>query len=277
MLKGPDSRSSVRSHLLRILLGVLLMGVVSVGVVAYTFTGDRGVLVRNSLVVQQASDSDFLWRPDDPPPGFLQEFNPPPDLFVAVADSLRMLRAHNGPFDMESARLLVEWIHRTPGDERPIRSNTEETYRMIVDEGWGYCADYTRASIAILHAMGIPVRHWGLGFGDFGAAHTFLEVFLEEYDDWVFLDPFFAFYLRPPNSDVPLSVRQFRDALLEEEPDLASWVQVIGDSIFSFPDEESLIIYYSQAANSPLKYPRPGLRSGVSLSGAKTPPSGSRA
>lgn len=242
-----EARSRVTSHLVRVLLGILLMGVLGTGVLAYAFTEDRAVLVRNSLVIQGASESDFLWRPDAPPPGYLAESRPVPDLFQAVADSLRMLRGSNGSFDMEAAELLVGWIHRTPGDERPIRANTKKTYRLIVDEGWGYCADYTRTSIAILHALNVPVRHWGTGMGDLGAAHTFLEIFVEEYDDWVFLDPFFAFYVRSPESGRPLSALEFRDALLDESsPDPR--VEVIGDGIFGFPNRESILIYYRSAA-----------------------------
>lgn len=248
MSQGSKAKPALTGPLVRVLIGLVLMAIVGVGVVAYAFTEDRAVLVRNSLVIQGSSEGDFAWRPDSPPPGFLAELNPPPDLFQAVADSLRMVRGSNGAFDMEAARQLVEWMHRTPGEERPIRGNTQETYRLIVDEGWGYCADYIRASMAILHALGVPVRHWGMGFGDMGAGHAFLEVFLEEYDDWVFLDPYFAFYVTSPETGRPLSALEFRDALTNEAaPDPE--VQIIGDGIFSFPDRESILIYYRGAAD----------------------------
>ena len=247
MSQGSKAKPALTGPLVRVLIGLVLMGIVGVGVVAYAFTEDRAVLVRNSLVIQGSSEADFAWRPDSPPPGFLAELSPPPDLFQAVADSLRMVRGSTGVFDMEAARLLVEWMHRTPGDEQPIRGNTQETYRLIVDEGWGYCADYIRASMAILHALGVPVRHWGMGFGDLGAGHAFLEVFLEEYDDWVFLDPYFAFYVTSPETGRPLSAVEFRDALTNDgTPD--PQVEIIGDGIFSFPDRESLLVYYREAA-----------------------------
>lgn len=253
MSHGSQPQSRVTRHLIRALFGIVLIGGLGIGVLAYAFTGDRGTLVRNSLVIHDGSESDFLWRPDAPPSGFLAELNPPPALFQAVADSLRILRGSNGvmetpgEFDMEAAKLIVEWLHRTPGDERPIRGNAQETYRLIVDEGWGYCADYIRASMAILHALGVPVRHWGMGFGDMGAGHAFLEIFLEEYDDWVFLDPYFAFYVTSPETDRPLSAREFRDALLDESAGDPT-VEIIGDGIFTFPDTQSLLTYYRDAA-----------------------------
>ena len=246
----PEQRSGrpgPARHFVRSLVGLLVMILLAFGVISFVFTEDRGVLVRNSLVVEDSSPTDFIWSPGSPPAGFRSELLQAPPLIRAVADSLRAERNGAFSFDMEAAEALVKRLHRTHGDERPIRGNPEDTYRLIVDEGWGYCADYTRTSMAILHALEVPVRHWGMGFGDLGAGHTFIEVYMEEFGEWVFLDPFFAFWVRSPETARPMSAIHFRDALLDGgSPNPV--VEVIGEGIFSFPDEESILVYYRGAA-----------------------------
>jgi len=242
----PDSRWVGRNpfrHVGRACIGLLVFHAVAATTLAWGLATERGALVRNSLLIQGTSVQDFYWPPESPPPDFRSEVVQPPEIFLALADTLMADREPGETFDLEAAESLVRWLNRTPGDGFAIRADTESTYRLIVDEGWGYCADYVRVAMAIFHAFGVPVRHWGFGFGNLGGGHAFLEIFLEGFDNWIFIDPYYGFWIRSPETGQPLSGKAFRNALLDPNGQLPL-VEPILEHFRELEDSEALLAFY---------------------------------
>lgn len=200
--------------------------------------------LRNSLIAEVGDHSAFDWTPGNSPPAFHMESEAAPDMFIEAAENLTSLQS--GTHRLWRAALeLSDHLAEGPGIGGRIQSNTAETYKMILSEKAGYCADYRRAFSGLAHAARIPVRQWGMTFDDFGEeGHAFSEIFSPQWNKWIFLDSYYSFYVEDPMTKVPLSVLELSRALRSGAPFERLHVVRITPERFTFDTDESALTYY---------------------------------
>lgn len=232
-----------RSSASRAVAAALLAVITVVVTLGYALDENRGALVRNSLVAERATGEDFNWHPSDRPVSFRGESYPAIPKFSRVLDSLAWSGSLSVPDPLPMGKAIVQHLHSVPGNEVAIRSDLRTTYRSIVDDGDGYCADFTRVFIAFAHSLGIPVRHWGMGIQNMGPGHTFVEIYSEDIGDWIFLDPYFSFYMIDRATGGPVSVLELIDMVDVDPTSIA--VVPIETPGFTFPTPEDALAYYT--------------------------------
>jgi hypothetical protein len=205
------------------------------------------VKFRNALLLEVGAPDAFDWRPASRPADFQEErAASPPELREAVRGAVDS-ESRNSEFRtaLDLARHLAKNRQRGAA---PIQKSTLETYRTIVGEGQGYCADFTQVFNGLAHAAGLEVREWGMSFEGYGGnGHAFSEVFDRGLDQWVFVDSFYSFYVTN-HTGRPLSATQLRDRLLAGSSDLH--VEPIVAEKFGFKSPERALAYYGRGAAS---------------------------
>jgi hypothetical protein len=203
--------------------------------------------IRNFLVADVGSVGDFAWAGDAFPPGFRQERGPVDKEFIKIAETYAAQTAdsvHGGRAWATSLR-LAEHLVSGPGRGEAVQSTTSQTYKAIVFDGKGYCADYTQVFNGLAHASHIPVREWGMSFDSFGGnGHAFNEIWDERLKQWVFIDVFNSFYVVSRQTRKPLSVMEFHTALKTEVPSSTIEVKMIDPARFGFAKVNNALKYY---------------------------------
>jgi hypothetical protein len=205
------------------------------------------VKFRNAMVVKIGPADVFDWRPATRPTDFREEHTEaPPEIRDAVSAAV-------GSGSRNSEFLTALDLARHLGKNRqreapPIKKSTLETYREIVGQGQGYCADYTQVFNGLAHAAGLEVREWGMSFEGYGGnGHAFSEVFDRGRDQWVFIDSFYSFYVTD-HTGRPLAASELRDRLLTLSSDVH--VEPIVAEKFGFKSPERALDYYRRGAAS---------------------------
>ena len=191
-------------------LGVLVLAVLSLA--PYLTSSTELVRIRNALVLIDETGHGFDWTPDSMPPDFVLERGPTDPVFVAAAGRLG-LAGMNSDWDRVTAisRHLLSNPHLVG---TPIQSGLRDTYRYILDDGTGYCGDFTRVFMAFAIAAGIPVRAWSFSFDGFGGhGHIWPEIWNRQLKRWQLVDIFNNFYFEGQDG-VPVSALEFRQAML---------------------------------------------------------------
>lgn len=208
-----------RLTILIVLTALLLLAPVvrlALWAVPYDIESSReSVRLRNSLIASVGTAEDFSWTPEAIPQGFLVESGPIPDELSRAATGLMdALPADASNFD--KALAIAGHMRSHKGRSDPIVSSTTETYRRIIQDGDGFCSDYTQVFNGLALASGIPVREWGAAFDGYGGqGHAFNEFYDFTLAKWVFIDAFGSFYVRDAKTESPLSGQEFRDYLLK--------------------------------------------------------------
>lgn len=226
-----------------LIIGIVAM-VAVLGVLAALLTPPIEMTrFRNSLLASVGEPAEFDWTADSPPVGFRQESLPAPTPLHDVA-------AVSSERDAASAmQILVEHLRIRPKRRGPIQSNTLEAYRIIREEGRGYCADYTQVFNGLAHAASLPVREWGMSFDRFsGDGHAFSEVYDHETGRWIFVDPMHGFFVRDRATERPMSVLDFRERLAGEDAFASIEVVPIGNA-FMFDSAREAYDYYRAGAD----------------------------
>ncbi len=170
------------------------------------------VRLRNALVVADGATATFDWTPANWPADFLLERGPADPVFLAAVQRLRLAEMRT---DWERATAISAHLLGHPKlTGTPIQSNLTDTYRQILDNGTGYCGDFTRVFMAFALASGIPVRAWAFtsnGFG--GEGHIWPEIWNRQLNRWQLVDIFNNFYFRG-DAGVAVSALEFRNAML---------------------------------------------------------------
>lgn len=208
------------------------------------------VQLRNALLYEVAPAGAYDWTPAKVPQDFMLERAPAPHAVEDFAlDALRNSADSEFGKALQLAAALVR--NRTVdwrGDAEPIQADTQTTLTAISQQGLGYCADYTQVLMGLAHAAGIQVREWGMAFGAYGGeGHAFVEVYDHTLEKWVFLDPFFSFYVTS-QTGVPLSAGEFREALLSGHAGETVHLVPIDAAKFGFKSPEHALKYYNRGA-----------------------------
>ena len=180
----------------------------------YLTGGTELVRLRHALVLGDDIDAQAAsWQPPQQPAGFLAERVVPDASFVAVA---RELKLEQLPDDWARALAITAHLRGSAPAllGEALRADLKGTYRGIVDQGNGYCADFIRAFNAIAVAGGMVVRSWAFSFDGYGGhGHIFAEVWNRQAQAWQLLDVFNNYYF-VDGGDKPVSALAFRQALL---------------------------------------------------------------
>jgi len=213
-------------------------------VLTKAYPSSEAVRLRNALILDVGADPDFNWTPHEPPADYLMERRKPLPEFVADAQRVAGDSVHG---DWPKALALAAMLTKNARRVGPIQANLYSTYRAILDEGRGYCADYVDAYLALSHAAGLPVRVWAFSFDGFGGhGHAFVEVFDGLRQKWLFLDVFNNVHAIDATTGEPLSAIEFREFALGKRE--APIIRRNGPSRLGFSIESKLVDYYRRGA-----------------------------
>ncbi len=213
MLVGANQPSRLASRWRRCAwfsLAVLVLTVLSLA--PYLTSSTELVRMRNALVLIGEKGHGFDWTPDSIPPDFMLERGPADPVFVEAAGRLG-LAGMSSDWDRVSAisRHLLSNPHLVGN---AIQSDLRDTYRHILEDGTGYCGDFTRVFMAFAITAGIPVRAWSFSFDGFGGdGHIWPEIWNRQLKRWQLVDIFNNFYFVGQDG-VPISAAEFREAML---------------------------------------------------------------
>jgi len=210
----------------------------------------ESVRLRNSIIASVgAFPQDFTWEPGQVPADFLQENSPIPEGFKKIAASV-LGNVPNQISEFDKARLIA--VHLVQAQQRRggyIMADTAKTYQLIVNDGRGYCADFTEVFNGIAYAAGIPVRKWGLAFDGFGAGHAFNEIYDRSLHKWVFIDSFNSMFVEDSATGAPLSVLEFQSLLRTGNGTDGYRIVPIVASKFGFHSVDVAADYYRRGAD----------------------------
>ena len=230
-------RAGVAANLVALLL---LAGYV----LSQAYPSTEAVRLRNALLITRGATADFGWTPKQAPAGFMAEQRVPlPEFLSAV----RAAGVDSQAGDWEKALALAGMLTRSAQDKGAISSDLVTTYRGIVDEGRGYCADFTSVYLGLAVAAGLFAREWAFSFDGFGGhGHAVIEIFDRQRDKWVFLDVYNNVHAVDAASGQPLSALEFRDFALGRRP--APIIRPNGPGRRPYSIEAKLVEYYRRGA-----------------------------
>lgn len=191
-------------------LAVLFLSILSLA--PYMTSSTELVRMRNALVLIEERGHGFDWTPDSMPADFMLERGPADPVFVEAAGRLG-LAGMSSDWDKVSAisRHLLSNPHLVGTANQ---SDLRDTYRRILEDGTGYCGDFTRVFMAFAITAGIPVRAWSFSFDGFGGdGHIWPEIWNRQLKRWQLVDVFNNFYFQGQDG-VPISAAEFRQAML---------------------------------------------------------------
>lgn len=197
-------------------VAVLLLCALSLA--PYLTASTELVRLRNALLLMDGETRSFDWTPDAVPADFMLERGAPDPLFVDAANRLGLAAMAS---DWERVTAISRHLLGNPRlDGPPIQSDLRDTYRRIIDNGDGYCGDFTRVFMAFAIAEGIPVRAWSFSLDGFGGhGHVWPEIWNRQLGRWQLVDIYNNFYF-PGRDGVPMSALDFRRTLIEQPASL---------------------------------------------------------
>lgn len=236
--------SPVPERWLRLVLAasmLLLLGLALV-VLSFAYPSTEGARLRNALLLDFEPLGDTNWKPDRPPAAFRSERLPmPASIRAGAAEAM----SGAGTGDLEIAKALAGQLlrHATRGG-RIDSFDVAETYRTILDQGTGYCADLIDSFIALSHAAGVAVRPWAFSFDGLGGhGHILVEIFDRQRGRWVMMDVFNNVLALDRRTGEPLDAMTFRTMFIADR-DSIRFVP-IGPWRQEFPVYAKLVEYYA--------------------------------
>lgn len=124
--------------------------------------------------------------------------------------------------DTEKVERILHWVAkqwRHDGNNEP-RKNDALSILEEVGEGKNFrCVEYAIVASACLNAVGLKARTLGLMTSDVetrksGAGHVAVEVYLDDLEKWVFVDP--QWDAIPVLDGIPLNAVEFQQALTRD-------------------------------------------------------------
>jgi len=121
--------------------------------------------------------------------------------------------------DTERAKSIVHWVHkqwRHHGGNEPRKRDAISILEEVKEGKRFRCVEYTIVASACLNAIGLKTRPLGLMTKDVerrksGAGHGVCEVFLNDLNKWVFIDP--QWDALPILNRIPLNAVEFQQAI----------------------------------------------------------------
>lgn len=170
------------------------------------------VRLRNALLLQPGvyPAAAFDWSGDAAPPDFVHEVATDP-FFVQQAAALGLDRLDN---DWERVLAISrQLLSHHPLVGTPLQADLHTTYAQILQQGRGYCGDFTRVFMALALSVGMPVRAWSFSLDGFGGeGHVWPEIWNRQLRQWQLVDVFNNSYFVGADG-LPLSALALRLAL----------------------------------------------------------------
>lgn len=243
------------------------------GVILYTLATDAAIPRLAIWPIKESNEqSDFYWSPDNHPEGFY--FEQP----THKLDSLRQeMDKVIDPGDDQLSKILniADHVYKialaSSDDGGKLRWDSAEAVVRQINEGRGgaHCFHFSIMFSAYLSSVGVKNRLWSLeGSNTFLSyqRHSIVEVFLEDKQKWILVDAFWGAYFTPPNDDVPYSVFELRDDMLNVNQDKAVIRRLSGevytDSAFRAKYHEILPSVFLRYGNDFINKYNPKLRYG---------------
>jgi hypothetical protein len=229
-------------------IGIAANSIALAGVIGYVlwraYPATAAVRLGNAMLLAPESSDGFDWFPPRFPRDFLVERLPAPREFREVVDALGL---DDRMGDWEKALALASHLIERAGDLGPVRADPLNTYRAIRD-GYGYCADFVKAFLALAHTAGLTVRQWGFSFDGFGGhGHTLVEVYDRRRGRWLLLDVFNNFHAVDGDGEQPLGALECREVLLS--PKGALRMRPNGPGRPGFVHPETALEYYRRGVH----------------------------
>gem|GEM_PF-43298 len=147
------------------------------------------VRIRNALHFAALDPAEFEWTPNNLPADFLLDRLPPSAEFTALAQRLRVGADDDWTYALAISRHLLASAAKLQGS--PVMADLAVTYRLITEQGKGYCADFVRVFQAIAVAGELPMRSWAFSFDGYGGhGHIVVEIWNRQLRRWQLLDVF---------------------------------------------------------------------------------------
>lgn len=220
---------------------LLVLLAITGGVLSFAVPSTEATRLRNALLIDTSVDAEAAWTPDHAPASFLAETHPMP---AAIREGAAQARAGAGEADLDVARALAGQLlrHATRGG-RIDEFDVAQTYRTIVEQGTGYCADLIDSFVALAHASGLAVRPWAFSFDGLGGhGHIVVEVFDRQRGRWIMLDIFNNVIPVDRRSGQPLDAMSFRRMFIADHDSIH--FEPIGPWHQEFPVYAKLLEYY---------------------------------
>jgi len=200
--------------------------------------------IRNAFLIEVVGVTDIEWTPDRVPIEFKKETLPPSAMYADVVHRLGIAAIEG---DWDKALFLAGHLSRNAKDLGAIQSNLEATYHAIVDEGRGYCADFTAVYLGLAHASGLFAREWAFSLDGFGGhGHAFIEIFDRQRGRWIWLDVYNNVHAVDAITQEPLSAAEFRAYVRGERG--AAVVRANGPGRLGYKYTDKLVDYYRRGS-----------------------------
>jgi hypothetical protein len=200
--------------------------------------------LRNALLLDVGTERDFDWTPSAPPPGYKVEHGLPT---AQYRDIVLELGIESLAADWPKALKLAGHLTQNAHDRGPIQADMDDAYRGIVNDGRGYCADFTQVYLGLAHAAGLFAREWGFSFDGYsGNGHAFIEVFDRQRNRWVWLDVYNNVHAIDRATGVPLSAAELHRALAGGMEGVS--IEPNGPGRLGYRHTSKLIEYYRRGA-----------------------------
>lgn len=227
-----------------IAVNLLILLAMTAYVLSLASPSTEAVRLRNAILIEPARSGDFAWTPDSVPADFpLDTASASPTFRKIVAD----LTGGRQIADLDLALLLAANLTHNAKNGEAIQSTLEDTYAKI-QEGYGYCSDFTNVFLGLAKAAGLFAREWAFSFDGFGGhGHAMVEVFDRQRGKWVFIDVFNNFRVVDAETGQPMSALEFHAYL----KDGGRQVKIVrnGAGRFGFKNDEHLFDYYRHGAS----------------------------
>ena len=162
---------------------------------------------------------------DDVVPVRYQPLDDPQLEQLATREHLRDVVA-GAPRQLDQIRRLQDWVNAQWPDGNP---SPYPPWNALTVLDWirsgktgGFCGQYAQVFLQSLAALGFTARYVEIGSRDNPYAHYVTEVWSNEFDKWVVMDPDFNVHFE--RDGVPLSALEIHDALVS--PAMAGVVPV---------------------------------------------------
>jgi hypothetical protein len=227
----------MKKSILALTINVIVITVILLWIALQANPASEMTRLRNALLFSVGTIEDFTWTPSQVPADFRQEHTTVPNGIAQFQLSLEPTSS-----TWQTTLNTVDKLRKNTQFGRAIQSSTEQALSLIVNEGRGYCADYTQVINALSYQNQVFAREWGMSFDGYGGwGHAFSEFYIEEWQKWVFVDVYNGFYIQKNGDKQPLSVLEFRQ-LLVDAPEKIEVIRTLGK--FGFKNDEALIRYY---------------------------------
>lgn len=152
--------------------------------------------------------------------------------------------AAKGKTDLEKVRSISSWVHKLwkhDGYNAPEKNDALYILEEVKKGQQFRCVEYGIVTTACLNAIGLPSRTLALKTKDVettpsGAGHVVMEVFLNDFNKWVMVDPQWdaIFCL----NDIPLNAVELQKAITEKKD-----IQILSDDKELNPNQYIAWIY----------------------------------